>query len=127
MIDPAFAGHAFAWIIGECECGGRADGLRRPIERIRFESLNRRNTDDPPYQWTGLSVERRRPQRDRSRGCGPDAGRGRDALTRGFLTQRPQRPRRNTWGGSKGYRDTGIQGYRGTGVKGVKGVKGGRW
>ena len=21
VIDPAFAGHAFAWIIGECECG----------------------------------------------------------------------------------------------------------
>ena len=34
---------------------GRADGPHRPIERFRFESLNRRITDDPPYQW---AVER---------------------------------------------------------------------
>jgi len=49
---------------------GRADGPDRPIERFRFESLNRRIRDDPPYRWTGLSVERRRSRRDRSRGCG---------------------------------------------------------
>jgi hypothetical protein len=30
---------------------GRADGPHRPIERFRFDSLNRRITDDPPYQW----------------------------------------------------------------------------
>ena len=29
---------------------GRADGPHRPIERFRFESLNRRIMDDPPYQ-----------------------------------------------------------------------------
>ena len=29
---------------------GRADGLHWPIGRFRFESLNRRITDDPPYQ-----------------------------------------------------------------------------
>jgi len=29
---------------------GRADGLDRPIGRFRFERLNRRITDDPPYQ-----------------------------------------------------------------------------
>ena len=34
---------------------GRADGPHRPIERFRFDSLNRRITDDPPYQW---AVER---------------------------------------------------------------------
>ena len=42
-----------------------ADGLHRSIERFRFESLNRRIRDDPPYQWTGLSVGRRRSRRDR--------------------------------------------------------------
>ena len=44
---------------------GRADGPHRPIERLRLESLNRRIRDDPPYRWTGLSVERRRSRRDR--------------------------------------------------------------
>jgi len=66
LILPAFAGHAFAWIIGECECGGRADVPHRPIERFRPERLNRRIKDNAPYRWTGLSVERRRSRRDRS-------------------------------------------------------------
>ena len=35
---------------------GRADGPHRPIERFRFESLNRRITDDPPYQWAVARV-----------------------------------------------------------------------
>ena len=35
---------------------GRADGPHRPIERLRFESLNRRITDDPPYQWAVARV-----------------------------------------------------------------------
>jgi hypothetical protein len=65
LILPAFAGHAFAWIIGECECGGRADGLLRPIERFTPEWFNRRITDDAPYRRTGLCVERRRSRRDR--------------------------------------------------------------
>ena len=39
-----------------CEDGGRADGPHRPIERFRFESLNRRITDDPPYQWAVARV-----------------------------------------------------------------------
>ena len=29
---------------------GRTDGPHRPIKRFRFESLNRRIRDDPPYQ-----------------------------------------------------------------------------
>ena len=35
---------------------GRADGPHRPIKRFRFESLNRRITDDPPYQWAVARV-----------------------------------------------------------------------
>jgi len=57
-------------IIGECECGGGADGPHRPIERFRPERFNRRITDDAPYRWTGLSVERRRSRRNHSCGCG---------------------------------------------------------
>ena len=44
---------------------GRADGPHRPIERFRLEQFNRRIRDDAPYQWTGLSVHRRRSRRDR--------------------------------------------------------------
>jgi hypothetical protein len=53
-----------------------------------FQSADR---DGQPYRWTGLRFERRRPRRCRrylgfvSCGCGPDAGRGRDALTRRCL------------------------------------------
>ena len=50
----AVAGHAFAWILDfelfEVRGLGRADGPHRTIERFRFESLNRRIMDDPPYQ-----------------------------------------------------------------------------
>ena len=53
---------------------GRADGPHRPVEFFRFERLNRRITDDPPYRCCGLGLGS-----PASRGCGPDAGRGRDA------------------------------------------------